>query len=71
MTTPPRKPDKTPDKSADPGSGFETKAGELPNDAFENDPGAPKDIGKFMSKEALADFDAETQRLKVEVGRKP
>lgn len=68
MTTPPRKPDKTPDKSADPGSGFKTEAGELPSSAFENDPGAPKDVGKFMSKEALAEFDAETQRLLKELG---
>jgi hypothetical protein len=47
-------------------SGFKDKTGnEIPADAFENEAGPPRDPAKTMTEKDLADFDAETERLKT------
>jgi len=66
MTTPESR---RPNKSADPGNEpFKDKLGKvIPAEAFENDLGAPR--APAMSEQALAEFDAETERLKASSGR--
>lgn len=62
---------KTPASSPSQGEGEPYKDGlgqDLSDDAFLNDPGPPRDPAKTVSKQALDDFDAQTARLKAQMG---
>ncbi len=48
-------------------STFRSKTGPIPDAAFENEPGYPKDPKTFMSPADLARFDRETEELRQQV----
>lgn len=41
----------------------------IPNDHFENDPGKPVPLEKFMSEEDIARFNAKTEEMRAKMRR--
>lgn len=65
MTTTPKEKERSPNSSNPPIDYRDGLGKEIPASAFENEPGEPGNVEDTVSADDLADFDAETARLKA------